>query len=666
MKIKLLDSFVYNRIAAGEVVERPASIVKETVENSIDAGATHVIVSITGGGIKEISIIDNGCGIDAEDIELAFLPHATSKISTVDDLDTISSFGFRGEALASIASVAKIRIKTKTKDAPTATVCLLEHGKISETYMESGNTGTELVISNLFYNTPARAKYLKKEKLEENAVTQLMVRLIFANPDVAFDYYVDGKQIYSISGKGLENCVKNIYGMQVFKELIYAESTRKGICIKGYISTPTYFKNNRNYQICVVNSRVITNQTITTAAYRGYGGNLMKGAHPVMILCITMPTTELDVNVTPNKSDVRFVDGDAVFGAVYHFVVDALEKDRLSKSSEMTRELRGDTTEKPHSEVDEYFRTFTFDDPNAVVDSGNLSKGVAMSETQRSMRAMSESPATSTEVSDDDKSDGATIEQVAQNGGTDVPWLRGTARESDAEVVHQQTAAVIQIDEPTTGTVLSDKTGDDPHDEPQTESGFLSETDNYRIVGQIFNSFIILERGDSIYFIDEHAAVERLNYDRMMADMEKGQGETQMLMISEIIELEDHEVYKFAEIRSSLEKLGFEFQDFGPNRIKINGIPLVLEGLNSELFLHSVLKEVFFENMHDVAYVHDKIARKACKASVRAGVSLNEVQIKALMKYLIEDNEMPLQCPHGRPTIFAMKKSEIEKRFRRI
>ena len=338
-KINVLDSSIYNRIAAGEVVERPASVVKELVENSIDAGATSIVISIDHGGTREIKIIDNGCGIEKEYIREAFMPHATSKIEKAEDLDSIMTLGFRGEALASIASVARVSMTTKTRDAELGSHIDIEGGKILKMCETGAKDGTTMIISDLFFNVPARAKFLKKPKSEEQEVTALVSRLILANPTVAFRYIVDEKTVFTTPGKTLKEAMYGIYGKEVLTETLPVCLKRDNVEITGYIGRPSYAKANRTYQTLIVNGRHIGDQMISAAVANAYGDMLMKRRYPFFILNLKLPVTDVDVNVHPNKLEVRFVNSNKIFGLFFEAVSRALhEMDYVSSVNKVIEE----------------------------------------------------------------------------------------------------------------------------------------------------------------------------------------------------------------------------------------------------------------------------------------------------------------------------------------
>ena len=327
-KINLLPSEIYNKISAGEVVENPASIVKELVENSIDAGSNNIVVEIVDGGITSVIVSDNGHGISREYIKQAFLPHATSKISTSEDLENIATLGFRGEALPSIAAISSVEIRTRAIDEQIGVKYKIKGGVSGEVTDIDCNSGTTIEVRNIFFNTPARQKFLRKPKSEEHEITSIIQGLILANPNVAIKYVADGKVIFNSNGKGLENALYSIYPASITKEMIYLESEKNNIQVRGYIGLPTLTKPNRSYQTTIVNGRLITNVTISTAVKEAYGNMLMKRSFPVYCIEILMPFDMLDVNVTPSKTDVRFCDNRSVFSSIYHAVQNALSNNR--------------------------------------------------------------------------------------------------------------------------------------------------------------------------------------------------------------------------------------------------------------------------------------------------------------------------------------------------
>ena len=340
--INILDSYIYNRIAAGEVVERPCSVVKELFENSIDAGASRIDIYITGGGIENITIIDNGRGIDLDDYDKVFLPHATSKIKMIDDLDAIATLGFRGEALSSISAVSKIELISKTLTSDIGYKGEFIDGRAVNIIPISANIGTSIYINNLFYNTPARAKFLKKAKSEEGAITTLVAKLILSNVKTKIYYYIDNKLKYAFNGLGLSHAIECVYGNEYLNNLISISSCIDKYKLNGYISTPKFSKHSKAHQQININGRIIANQTISTAIYKAYGTNLFNKMHPAYTLFLHMPLEELDINVTPNKKDARFLNPDKIFSFIYRSISDALNNHFLEDRISIINQLKED------------------------------------------------------------------------------------------------------------------------------------------------------------------------------------------------------------------------------------------------------------------------------------------------------------------------------------
>jgi DNA mismatch repair protein MutL len=324
-KINVLDSSIYNRIAAGEVVERPASIVKELVENSLDAGATQIRIEVLEGGIKQIKVSDNGCGIEPDDVKVAFYPHATSKIYALEDLDEIGTLGFRGEALASIASVSQVELTSKVEAHETGSHLKIEGGKELEFSEAASANGTYITVNNLFYNVPARHKFLKSATREESEVTNLVARFILANPTISFTYFANNKEVYRSSGKNLEEALFTVYGKNTLENVIAFEQTVGQMKLHGYLGKPTFAKSNRTYQTLVINGRYVVNSVVSAAAYAAYQDYLMKGKFPFFVIHMNMPLEVLDVNVHPNKLDVKFENSQTIYGTIYNTIKQALQ-----------------------------------------------------------------------------------------------------------------------------------------------------------------------------------------------------------------------------------------------------------------------------------------------------------------------------------------------------
>lgn len=710
-KINLLPSEIYNKISAGEVVENPASIVKELVENSIDAGSNNIVVDIVNGGITSVIVSDNGHGISKEYIKQAFLPHATSKIATSKDLESISTLGFRGEALPSIAAVSSVEIKTKAVDEFIGVKYSIKGGVSGEVIEIDCNTGTTIEVRNLFFNTPARQKFLKKPKSEEHEITAIIQGLILANPNIAIKYVADGKVIFNSNGKGLENALYAIYPNSITKHMVYLESERYDIKVQGYIGLPTLTKPNRNYQTTIVNGRLITNNTISTAVSQAYGNMLMKRCFPVFCLEIIMPFDMLDVNVTPSKTDVRFSDSKSVFSSVYHACQDALNKNRNFFEAENSEENFAQNTEnnsnyyenslnleqnsKNNSKIEQNIeKNSKFDSIiDKIASYGNLNKNDNdnLNQSEKSQ----------------DNLNNDLIEKKFANNSNITEQLKSTdvANEKDLiknnDIIKEYNSKISQQNDKTTqinkvqsnellnkfSNIKSDKKFTMPDNsailragdtngvsfnfKPQViKSNLFDEIEEelsmtHKIIGQIFNCYLIVTKGENAYLIDQHAVHERLIYDKLISQIENKNIASQPLLTPQIIQLSPQDSIIIDNLLDDIRKIGFDIEDFGDYTFKINSIPIIFDNFNGNKFINSLLEEKnTLKNIDIKEILHNEIAKKACKSAIKAGQKLNDIEIEELIKK-IEQNK-PIQCPHGRPTIIKFSRKDIDKLFKRI
>ena len=682
-KINVLTSDVYNRISAGEVVERPKSVVKELVENSIDAGANMIQIEIEDGGITSISITDNGCGIDQDCVTTAFLPHATSKVSSYEDLEDMSTLGFRGEALASISSVSNVELSTKTDHESTGTFIELRGGvKIKHEKIDR-NTGTNIVIRNLFFNTPARQKFLKRAKSEESDITGIIIGLILSNSDVSFKYFADNKLIYSSDGKGLESAIYSVYPTPITKGLINFEHNAHGLNIKGYISNPEVTRSNRNFQTTIINGRLIENITITTAVAKAYGNRLMKRNFPIFILDIVMPFDALDVNVTPSKTDVRFYDSKAVFSAVLRGVEYALNtcnkifdmsdnmKYTQDKTPLVTNELNNiadsniisqtnliasDTLVESNNITE---NTTKFDSFNSIIkETGNITTNIITEASTQIVENHSDvnhdEPYTRPLKQDDNITCNISnsIEKIknlkAQNTITNpiIPILNNSVRDNSYG------SSVIKKVNNIQSSIFADIEID-------------LNTEKYNILGQVFNTYLLVEKGTGLYLIDQHAAHERLLYDNLLYKINNRAIGSQHVIAPQIINLSAVDADYILSISDQLEAIGLLLESHSTGSIKITGLPTILPNFNAVSFIDYLIEDK--NSLQDISITNlleESIAMSACKAAIKAGQALNSIQIGALIKQ-IEDNN-PCQCPHGRPTIIRITRKDIDKLFKRI
>ena len=626
MKINVLDSSIYNLISAGEVVERPASVVKELVENSIDAGAKNVRIEIIAGGKTRIKVTDDGAGIEKDDMSNAFLPHATSKIRDKNDLFSIKTLGFRGEALASIAAVSMVSAFSKTDDDDCAHGIELRGGKAEKTFECPGVTGTSVTIENLFFATPARLKFLKKDKSEESEITALVAKTALSNPFVAFTYVADGKTLLKTYGKGLKDAVSNVYNREIAMNFIEFENTYGDMNIKGFISAPTFFKGNRSYQTTIINGRVIENKTVTAAVEKAYEPFLMRRSYPLFVLDIAMPFDSLDVNVHPSKSDVRFADNNKIFSFVYNSVQRVLSSYDDIKSAPQI-EYVPDATDFPSETTDEKENASFCENSSSVSrpagNRGNIFDGIF------------------------------SANRASEGGDSFYRMIKNRISVTDNV---KSTHEYEKRDEGIQQTFL------DTNDPSYERSGFSFDFQG-KIIGQVFSTYILVEKDDYLYVIDQHAAHERILYDKLLGA--EG-GYSQPLLIPYIYYANAREKDFIEEIIPSLNGIGFDISEFSDDSFKVSAVPEALTDIDFDEFFACITKDFIRTDIKDKDLLKEKLMQTACKSAIKGGDALNDMQIDALLKSFAASENKPLQCPHGRPTVIKFSKTDFEKWFKRI
>lgn len=650
MKINLLDSSIYNLISAGEVVENPASVVKELVENSIDAGASNVSVYIEDGGIKSIEVVDDGLGIKKEEIGKTILPHATSKISSQEDLYTISTLGFRGEALASISAVAEVEINSKYFEEDFASRLYSKNG-VTEITDSAHAVGTSIKVSNLFFNTPARYKFLASKSTEEGYVTKLMFKLILANPNIAINYYVDGKLTYASSGEGLKSAVEAVFLPKIANSFIEVEETlgEDNVRITGYISPADVFKNNRNFQIVILNGRVITDQTISATIQNAYGSRLMSRCFPIYVLNIVMPFDEVDVNVHPNKKEVRFQNARKVYGKIYRTILRVLEGYEIQK----TQKLVADFSEFSHKNEENLAKRepigeengdrgteksekpkMTFEDALSLVRGNTLNSNFMSQSSVVGTPIVAKKPKTEGEFSYDFS--------LSSGQTTEVDPITQGKQEEKRSVFIQELPNI------------------------SFEKELAVDVKNYKVVGQFFDTYLAIECNEKIIFIDQHAMHERILFDNLIESFKNRAVSVQPMMIPYIFEGSIDEIGAILDNKDNLLEMGFEIEPFGVNTIRISSVPLLLaDRIDLSRLFADIAEEIKMGKLSTLRDLgKDKLATMACKAAIKGGKVLDNEQIEMVMKYF-NDGNMPLQCPHGRPTAIVYTKKEFEKLFRR-
>lgn len=645
-QIHVLEPRVYNLISAGEVVERPASVVKELVENSIDAGATEITVEITDGGIRSISVTDNGCGVDRENLPLAFLPHATSKLEYAADLDDISTLGFRGEALASIAAVSQVTFRSRTVDDEIGNEIRIDGGIVSEIVPVGMPLGSKITVDNLFYHTPARAKFLKKPKLEAAAVTQTVLQLILSNPTVRFGYLSDGKTVFRTNGT-LDDAVCAVFERSVANALIPIDHTHNGIRVYGYIGHPSVAKHNKSHQITIVNGRSIQSDSVRAAVMQAYGHRLMTRMHPVYVLNLIVPFDRVDVNVHPTKSEVRFSDPNAIFSAVYHAVLQGIAQfdgylDPNTASATVTQEKKSAQTEDVAQEpIKDIVAPKQYDkqplEPQGISD--KLSSMLQQSQSERVQSTISSHPTPSA------------TEQFTRAPRVNS-WTRPSVTAADsAGRIHARTEAT---------PVRSNTQQTDLFETIEKQL----ERVPFRIVGQVFDTYLILETDTKVYLLDQHACHERVLYDELVAQFNRKQVVSQPLLLPYTLNCSPAQYEYLDSLREVLTSLGFEIEPFGELEYKVNCVPALLDRMNLKTFFDRLLADSRTLSGKNAELITDQLAQHACKSAIKAGDKLSEEQIAHLLENM--QNGIPLQCPHGRPAVLAFTRQDFDKMFKRI
>lgn len=650
-KINILDSSVYNRIAAGEVVERPASVVKEFMENALDAGAKNIAVSIERGGKDLISVTDDGSGIEKDDLRSAFLPHATSKIANAEDLDVIRTLGFRGEALASIASVANVRIKSRAADAEEAYELSCSGGKMGEIAPCALGCGTEIVAENLFFNTPVRAKFMKTDKGEEGEISNIVARFVLGNPYVAFRYYIDGKLSLQSFGGGEDEALTAVYGGNIISQCYKIDAKKHGIRIRGYLGNPAFTKANRTYQSTFVNRRYVVNNTISSAVSNAYASYLMKRQYPFYVLYIDIPPEIVDVNVHPNKSDVRFENNQVIYGCIYS-VVSAVLDGNASALEYVVGAKEGKVVSPAPENGEEQGKSVQAGSEHSVPIGAAMPFGKKVVEG-----APAEGP-------------GAAFKEGIEGARREAPagifdFAKPSQMKGGSLFEFHDSAPITKDEGPAQddAVFLENKRYLEALEQKAKQQKLLFERAEYR--GSLFNTYLIYEEGDDAYIIDQHAAHERLIFDRLREEMEARKVVQQPLLVPYVLNVNREEFSFLSENAERIREIGFEFEEFGESSFKVSAVPLDLQDIDLRSFFDELLGDVgSLRGIRLSEILRDKIAMSACKHAVKGGMVLTEAEKEKLFEMLRGD--MGLKCPHGRPVAVKLTKYEIEKMFKRI
>lgn len=637
-KIQVLDGETINKIAAGEVVERPSSVVKELVENAIDAGATAVTIEIQDGGVSLIRITDNGSGMEKEDIAMAFLRHSTSKIQSLEDLQTIRSLGFRGEALSSISAVAKVELLTKTAHAMTGCRYRI-NGGVEESMEDIGcPDGTTFIVRQLFYNTPARRKFLKSNMTEAGYINDLITRLAMSHPEVSFKFINNRQNRLHTSGNGkLKDILYHIYGKDISLNLLPVDVSQDVFHMTGFIGKPIICRGNRSYENYFINGRYVKSPVITQAIEDAYKTFTMVHKFPFAVLHFTLDTEELDVNVHPTKMEVRFSHGQEL----YRFVYEALRRILLGK--ELIPEVK--PSEPKHRAPEPYKQP-----------------------------KISSAPLQATQSTANPSS-----QQTAHSQPIGQPKFQPTLQPADAPYETPKPVAPTDVkvkkeklpepfEKKRLEALKTSRVEEKPQQYELFETGLLTKEARakHKLIGQLFETYWIVEYNGKLFIIDQHAAHEKVLYEKLMKRFKESQPMIQMIQPPIILTLSMTEIDLLNRYMDDFKQMGFEFESFGGKEYALRGVPSDLYGFTGKEMIMELLDELAgeFERMRtDV--IGDRIATMACKAAVKGNMRISPREADALIEELLQA-ENPYTCPHGRPTIISMTKTELEKRFKRI
>ncbi|MDR5658149.1 DNA mismatch repair endonuclease MutL [Serpentinicella sp. ANB-PHB4] len=608
--IQTLDDTVINKIAAGEVVEGPYSVVKELTENAIDAKADTIVVEIKEGGKKYIRVTDNGTGIKDEEIEKAFLRHTTSKINKINDLDTLLTLGFRGEALASIASVSQIELITKTQEQEHGMHIEIIGGKVVNKKEIGCPTGTTIIIRNLFFNTPARLKFMKSTQAETTKISEIISRLSLSKDSVSFKFINNNKVMFTTSrNSNLRDRILNIFGKEIGKNLIEINGVFDTFKVKGYIGQPNFVRGNRSYEITYVNGRFIKSKLIFSAIEDAYKGTVIINKFPICFLYIDIEPSQIDINVHPSKTEVKILNEQSVYNQLFNLIRNTLTS--YTKFTEL--EIKNQNQNKSAN---------TFDSHNLDYAAADHYKNDFVKSVPQENKSR---------------------ESIVKENSTDYNL--------EIEKYFQKKLDRNDIEE----------------EDTNQQDDFLSHLlVDYKIIGQIFNTYIMLEKENSIYLIDQHAAHERLLYNNLVEQLNNEKILSQQLIQPYVLEFSNDDCLILEKHIEKFRNLGFNIENFGDNTYVIRSVPLIMDQLRNFNFLYDIIDNIKSQNKFNSDLMFDDILiKKACKAAIKALDKLDIIEVENLINDILT-LEPPLTCPHGRPIILTLTKQDIEKSFKRI
>lgn len=743
--IVLLDDLTINKIAAGEVIERPASVIKEMVENSIDAGANNITVEIKNGGISYIKVTDNGKGIVPDDLEIAFERHATSKIRKAEDLDIVTSMGFRGEALASIAAIANVEMVSKTQSQDIGYKIVVEAGNVLNKEEVGCQTGTSITVKNLFFNTPVRYKFLKKDYTESGYIEDAITRIALVHPEIAIKLINTGKTIIQTNGNGdIKSVIYSIYGKDVANGIVPVEYTYEDIKVIGVIGKPEIARSNRANQIFFVNKRYVKDKTLSAATEQAFKGLIPIGKFGFVILNLDMEPSKVDVNVHPAKLEVRFQEENKVFQSIYHAIKDVLLKSELVANTERTEilenseeltglfDFRKNETEKIKKYNDEEYNIKTNiskvenDKKNIKPNTLNVGQGgpINTEDILQQLRKLKQNLEDSiedteskekeekteekqilqeitpkepniaetkeTETKEDIKETEETSQEVSKETEVQASEVQKEELQSKINIVQEEINKLENMEydkqpaeefnsmyEKLFGTKPIEEIAEENKEENTAidilkdnisvfEESTQYERPTYKFTGIVFNTYIIIEIDNEMYIIDQHAAHERIMYEKVKENYySESTKDSQMLLLPDIITLTHKEMEIAKDNMDLFKNAGFELEEFGENTIKLTGVPTVCIDIDTKSLFLETLDEINTVARTAKQEKEEKfIATVACKAAVKANMVLEKAEVESLMDKLLKLPN-PFTCPHGRPTAIKMSKYDIERKFAR-
>lgn len=650
MSIQVLDQETINKIAAGEVIERPSSVVKELVENAIDAGATAVTIEIKDGGISFIRITDNGIGISKDDIPMAFLRHSTSKIKSIEDLMNVSSLGFRGEALSSIAAVSQVELITKTADDFTGSRYVIEGGNEISLEEVGAPDGTTFIVRNLFYNTPVRRKFLKTAATEAGYVNALIEHLSLSHPDISFRFINNNQNKLHTSGNmNLKDIIYGVYGRDITSNLMEISGKTQDVEITGFIGKPVICRGNRGYENYYINGRYIKSSIITKAIEEAYKGYIMPHNYPFTAIHFKINPSIMDVNVHPTKMELRFSKNEFVYRFVLETVKECLANRELAARVKLPDPVKQQQFTKSPENIKQTEKSYVQENTDS-----KPYQAPRIEPPRESFYNSTESSVKQKTVNENQTT--GFIKNI-----TDYTKMPPTRLPEPFEI--KRSDEMIKEDK----KIYEAEKKQEAEQLSMFDTPLMSEKAkaDYRIIGQLFETYWLIEYEDKFYMMDQHAAHEKILYERFMNHLKVKDMDTQMIMPPVIIELNMQQEDAYKRNKQAFSRLGFEIEEFGGNAYKVNGLPAGLPNVNLKQMLIDMIDGLTDDNSTDLDIITERVATMSCKAAVKGNNKLSFEEAKELIEELMQA-ENPYNCPHGRPTLIVMSKYEVERKFKRI